>query len=170
MNRYIAKIAIAGEGGTGKTTLLHRWVDGIFIPDTKMTIGSSFMVKTLSFGDKSLLLQIWDLGGEKQFRNILKGFVQGAVVTLYTFSLNNYYSFYNAEEWITLIREGGCGNIVAVGTKADLPILVPDEEIKKLVEKNRLLGYFKVSSKTGENVEELFNFVAKTVAERIFII
>jgi len=39
------KIVVVGEGGVGKTTLLHRSIDDVFIDSTTMTIGTDFFVK-----------------------------------------------------------------------------------------------------------------------------
>jgi Ras-related protein Rab-7A len=45
--KFILKILLAGEGGVGKTTLLHRFVDGKFSAETRMTIGVEFFLKEL---------------------------------------------------------------------------------------------------------------------------
>ncbi|MEM2637088.1 MAG: Rab family GTPase [Candidatus Korarchaeota archaeon] len=165
MPRFLIKIAIAGEGGTGKTTLLHRWVDGVFLSDTRITIGTSFMVKNVSRNGKTFILQIWDLGGEERFRSILKEFVNGAAITLLVFDLSRVETFFRLDEWISLIRNGKCDNIVLVGTKSDLPQMVSDCEIEKIARTYNLLGPFKVSSKTGENVDVLFEYVVNLLSE-----
>ena len=167
---YVFKVCIAGEGGCGKTTLLHRWVEGVFLPDTKMTIGSSFMVKTVQYGDITMNLQIWDLGGEVRFRTFLPAFVKGARLTLLVFDITRYATFTRLPEWIRLIREeGGCENIILVGTKIDLieRRQVSAEEAFNFAQEQGLLGYAEVSSKTGQNVDELFNRVVEFLAESV---
>ena len=37
------KIVFAGEGGVGKTTMLHKYIEGRFLEDTKMTIGVDYV-------------------------------------------------------------------------------------------------------------------------------
>ncbi|MBY8982818.1 MAG: hypothetical protein KGD57_07710, partial [Candidatus Lokiarchaeota archaeon] len=49
----ILKVLTAGEGGVGKTTLLRRYVDGIFMADTRMTIGVEFFLKELIIEGKN---------------------------------------------------------------------------------------------------------------------
>ena len=72
MSRYIMKLITAGEGGVGKTTLLHRYVEGKYLEDTKMTIGVEFFVKELEFEDFEAVLQLWDFGGQERFRFTLE--------------------------------------------------------------------------------------------------
>ena len=43
----VLKILLAGDGGVGKTTLLHKYVKGEFLADTKMTIGVEFFIKEI---------------------------------------------------------------------------------------------------------------------------
>ena len=44
----IFKIIIGGDGGVGKTTMLHRYVEGKFSMDTKMTIGADILHKVIT--------------------------------------------------------------------------------------------------------------------------
>ena len=54
------KICVFGDGGVGKTTLVNRYLSGVFNDSTKMTLGMQFFVKKLTFGDTTVSLQIWD--------------------------------------------------------------------------------------------------------------
>ena len=74
----ILKVLTAGEGGVGKTTLLRRYVDGIFMADTRMTIGVEFFLKELTIEEKKITLQLWDFGGQERFRFLLESYAAGA--------------------------------------------------------------------------------------------
>ena len=55
----VIKAVILGEGGVGKTTLLKRFSEGVFVPDTKMTIGAGFVTaKLMNSEDKEVEVQI----------------------------------------------------------------------------------------------------------------
>jgi len=54
------KLCIFGDGGVGKTTLVHRYLTKIFKEDLKMTIGADFSVKELEIDGKTVVLRIWD--------------------------------------------------------------------------------------------------------------
>ena len=55
------KICLFGDGGVGKTTLLGRYLTGIFKANQSITIGVEFHVKKVDVDGKIVLLQIWDL-------------------------------------------------------------------------------------------------------------
>jgi len=74
----VLKVLTGGDGGVGKTTLLHRYVEGKFSSETKMTIGVEFFLKELMIDDQKVLLQLWDFGGQERFRFLLKSYVIGA--------------------------------------------------------------------------------------------
>ncbi len=43
------------------------------------TIGVEFSSKTLSFGNKSIKLQIWDTAGQERFRSVARSYYKGAI-------------------------------------------------------------------------------------------
>lgn len=70
--KFILKILTAGEGGVGKTTLLHRYVEGMFSADTRMTIGVEFFLKEVNIDSQHCTLQLWDFGGQERFRVFIR--------------------------------------------------------------------------------------------------
>ncbi len=71
------KLCIFGDGGVGKTTLVKRYLTGVFAGDTTMTIGVDFHIKKLNIEGKEVGLQIWDFAGEDRFRFLLPSYVFG---------------------------------------------------------------------------------------------
>ena len=57
------KVILAGEGGTGKTAVAKRFVEGSFSKTYEATIGSDFRVRTISIGTSEVRINIWDLSG-----------------------------------------------------------------------------------------------------------
>jgi len=169
-DQYYFKIITAGEGGVGKTTLLYRYVDGVFLKDTKMTIGVEFFLKEINIDNNIYKLQLWDLGGEQQFRVLLKHYITGASGALLMFDLTREITLLKIDEWIDLIREANRElPILLLGTKLDLTekICVDDTHALQHKEKFRLLDYLKISSKTGQNVNESFELITRKIIERI---
>ena len=59
------KVLIIGDPTVGKTSFVHRYVNDIFRPDYKGTIGVDFALKVVRWSDEEILkLQIWDIAGE----------------------------------------------------------------------------------------------------------
>jgi small GTP-binding protein len=166
----VLKTIIAGDGGVGKTTLLHRYVEGKFIADTRMTIGVQFHLKEFMIGEEQIYLQIWDFGGQERFRFLLKSYAKGAKGALLLFDLTRLHTLMHIKDWIEICRaENSELPIVFVGSKLDLvkSVNITDESALKVKDEYNLADYIKVSSKTGENVELAFRKLADKILEVI---
>ena len=169
MKKFILKILTAGEGGVGKTTLLHRFVEGQFSAETKMTIGVEFFLKEVEFDGKQCTLQLWDFGGQERFRFLLESYVLGAKGALLMFDLTRPITLDNLEQWVNICRKGDPDlPILFVGTKLDLveDIMVDDDYAEQFQEAFDLFDYLKISSKTGENVHKAFEMLTMRILER----
>jgi len=167
--KFILKILTAGEGGVGKTTLLHRYVEGKFSAETKMTIGVEFFLKETEIDENQCTLQLWDFGGQERFRFLLESYVLGAKGALLMFDLTRMMSLENLEQWLNIVRKGNPNlPVLFVGTKLDLvdEIQVDDDYANTFLKEFNLLGFLKISSKTGENVAEVFNYLTRTILEK----
>ena len=167
--RYTFKIVIAGDGGTGKTTLINRYMTNKFNVDTKMTIGAGFFTKTLEINDSILKLQIWDFGGEKRFRFILPTYCKGAHGVIMAFDLTRLPTFVNLDEWINIVKKNAEDpKIILIGTKLDLGEKIDEETISEFLKRNNeIASFYKTSSKTGENVEDVFMQMGKLLLENL---
>ena len=87
---YSYKVLIAGDGGVGKTTLLHRYVKGVFIEDLKMTMGVEFFTVDLVVNDCAIMVQLWDFAGQDHFRFMLEGYAMGASAALILIDLTRF--------------------------------------------------------------------------------
>ena len=162
----VLKVLTAGEGGVGKTTLLHRYVEGKFSSETKMTIGVEFFLKELMIDDQKVLLQLWDFGGQERFRFLLKSYVIGARGALLMFDLTRAMSLERIPEWVNICRKENPNlPILFLGSKADLAedMNISKDYIMSYKEQFNLYDYLEVSSKTGNNVESAFESVTRKI-------
>ncbi len=172
------KIIILGEGGVGKTTLLHRFVSNIFVDSTKMTIGTDFFIKKIDIsndnGEKyQLTLLLWDFAGQERFRFILNEYIKGAEGIILAFDLSRIATLYRIKNWIGLLKESNVWDdpntkYFLLGTKKDLeqkndPTSISKETIEEFKEKFKADSYFETSSVDGSGIEDLFNYVAKSM-------
>ena len=158
---------MAGPGGAGKTSLLQQYVKNSFSETTKMTIGVDFFLKELRLGsDVDVSLQLWDFGGQRQFREIHGDYVKGARGALLLVDLTRIFEIERVKKWVDLVRfERDDLPIVLIGNKVDLQdlIKVKDEELKYAMEEFNMETMLKTSAKTGKNVDKAFDTIAEIV-------
>ena len=162
----VLKVLTAGEGGVGKTTLLHRYVEGKFSSETKMTIGVEFFLKELMIDDQKVLLQLWDFGGQERFRFLLKSYVIGARGALLMFDLTRAMTLEKIPQWVNICRKENPNlPILFLGSKADLAddMNISKDYIMSYKDQFNLYDYLEVSSKTGNNVESAFESVTREI-------
>jgi small GTP-binding protein len=156
----VIKILIIGEGGVGKTTLIHKLVTGKF-SDQSMTIGIGFATKIMKTLDgHSFKLQLWDVGGQSRFRLLIPSAKGGAKGVILAFDLSRPSTFARLDDWVRLVRTDLPPDkyvpIMLVGTKCDLARGVMTEAAKRCVARMHLDGFVETSSKENVRVNEPF--------------
>jgi small GTP-binding protein len=167
--KFILKILTAGDGGVGKTTLLHRYVEGRFSAETKMTIGVEFFLKEYILDGLHCTLQLWDFGGQERFRFLLESYVLGAKGALLMFDLTRPITLESIEQWVNICRKGDPNlPIIFLGTKSDLAdeIMIDDSYAQQYKEYFNFFDYLRISSKNGENVHKAFELITKKILEK----
>jgi len=160
----IFKICLFGDAGCGKTTLAKRYMTNQFISDTKMTIGVSLETKTFNLDEKRIKLQVWDFGGEERFRFFLPGYIKGTHGGILMYDTTNLASLSHLDDWLAVIKESYQRfPILLTGGKNDLEEerQISFDEGNNFASSRELSGFFETSSKTGNNVEILFETLTR---------
>ncbi|MFX1562050.1 MAG: hypothetical protein ACFFDP_01950, partial [Promethearchaeota archaeon] len=55
----VLKLIVFGEGGVGKTTMIHRFITGTYL-EARMTVGSGFATKNVEVDGNTVTISIWD--------------------------------------------------------------------------------------------------------------
>ena len=167
------KVCIFGDGGVGKTTLVNRYLTGVFKTDFAMTIGVDFLMKKLEIKNKLVSLQIWDFAGETRFRFLLPSYVRGASAGIFMFDVTRQSSLKNLPEWLEVFKKGTEEReeempIIMVGGKSDLHERrsVTSKDAADIARSHNLYEYIECSAKTGENVESIFYKLAHELTDR----
>jgi len=166
----IFKICIFGEKNVGKFLLIHTFALETFNKKTKPPMGVDIAVKTLTIDSFKITLQIWILGTELSFKFIFPAFTRGAAGGIFMYDITKYSSLRNIEDWLLAFKESLSDDkkeipIVMVGGKLDLfkKRMISRRSAKKISKKYKLFKYFECSSKTGKNVDKMFEFLTKTI-------
>jgi small GTP-binding protein len=155
-------LAVLGEGGSGKSTLIARLVTGEFL-DKSMTVGFDVETWTVQESDAGCIkLVMFDFGGQKQFRFFQGSLIMGAKAALLVFDCCSYHSMIRIHDWLGMLEAIPDEHKILVGTKIDVGGSISDEEISSFA-KELNLAYVTVSSKTGQNfdvlIEKLHNIL-----------
>jgi len=160
---------VGGDSGVGKTSLLRRYVDGMFDESTIMTVGVDFFFKQVDINSGTCSLQLWDLGGQERFRHLIESYVMGARGALLLFDITRMPKINNILQWVNIIRLHDMNlPIILVGTKLDLKdaIAVDDESAIHIKNAFNMIKYVKTSAKTGINVDDAFQTLGKRILEK----
>ena len=164
--KHVFKILILGDGGVGKTTLLHRFVEGEFIDTATMTIGVQVRTKDIEIGSDYCQLLIFDVSGQERFQYMVEEFFKGVNGALILFDITNMKSFINIKKWMTLLNKFYKNlPVILVASKYDLQefSMVGDIYATKLRERLGIIDYVKTSSKLGLNYNSPFRLIAKSI-------
>ena len=69
-----------------------------------MTIGLDIGIKQVEVEGKNIILQIWDLAGEKRFRFFLPGYSLGASAGIFMYDVTRPTSLCDIEEWLKVFK------------------------------------------------------------------
>lgn len=112
------KVGMVGDSAIGKTSLMVKYVEGAFDEDYIQTLGLSpayaipnlillgvnFMEKTISIRNTEITFSIWDLGGQREFVNMLPLVCNDAVAILFMFDLSRKSTLNSIKEWYRQAR------------------------------------------------------------------
>lgn len=168
MNRVDLKVVLLGKEFGGKTSLVERYLNDRFLDlPYQNTIGAAFGAKRVEVNNKKITIGIWDTAGGERYEAMSRIYYRGARGAIVCYDLTDSVSFERAKFWVNELQkhEENC-RLYLCGTKKDI---INDNPDQRQVPASQVLHYaveqnaeiFETSSKTGENVRELFYKVAE---------
>ena len=172
--RLKSKVCLVGEKAVGKTSLVCRFVMNMFDEQYITTIGTRVSKKEVrvSMPERNLTvdvdLMIWDIMGEKGFRELLKdAYFYGANGILAVADLTRRRTLDDLDDWIDGVEQvvGKVPILLAVN-KTDLSSTAQFQE-RDVAQFAKAYDseFFLTSAKTGQKVEAVFARLATLVAE-----
>lgn len=159
------KVVLLGRWYCGKTSLVERFIYNRFEDKYQNTIGAAFSAKTLKIKNEELVVSVWDTVGDERYESISKMYYRNARAAVVCYDLTDPESWKRAKFWVEEVRshEETC-KIYLCGTKLDLlkntDRATDFRDVTKYT-KEFDAKEFETSSKTGENIDQLFEEVAK---------
>lgn len=163
------KLILLGDFGVGKTTLFHRIRTGRFLQGAHTVdqhMGVCEKALPMKHSRNSLWISLWDTAGEERFLSLNNCYFRDADAVLLTYSLSGPVSFDSLSHWLHVARQYCAdADVFLLGNKSDLEIHVPEEKVERFAEEHGATGRYKVSAKTGENVD----WCLQEMADKLFL-
>lgn len=171
--RMKVKICLVGEGAVGKTCLIRRFIHDQFDDRYISTLGAKVSKKEIVVdadgAQVSVDMTIWDIMGEKGFRELLKeAYFHGAQGVLAVCDVTRAETLTDLDDWVAaVVKVTGQIPVEFLANKADLKDeqVVTAEDLESAA-KTHAAPFLFTSAKTGENVEQAFANLAKMVSAR----
>ena len=155
-----------GDSGTGKTSILKRYIENKFDENNASTIGMEFRKKNIEIKDgNTILLKLIDSAGQEKYRALTKSYINNVNAVLFVFAFNDKNSFECLEGWMNLFKESYRGEdyipMYLVGNKCDLERDVSNDLINQFKEVYKGIKYYETSAKENRGINELFEEIAE---------
>nr|XP_010932061.1 ras-related protein Rab5 isoform X2 [Elaeis guineensis]XP_019708806.1 ras-related protein Rab5 isoform X2 [Elaeis guineensis]XP_029122785.1 ras-related protein Rab5 isoform X2 [Elaeis guineensis] len=154
--------------GTGKTSIVLRFVKGQYFDCQESTIGAAFFSQILSLNEATVKFDIWDTAGQERYHSLAPMYYRGAAAAVVVYDISSTDSFTRAKKWVQELQRQGNPRLVMalVANKADLETKrqVDNEEGELYAQENGLF-FIETSAKTAQNVNELFYEIAKRLVK-----
>ncbi|MGB8772025.1 MAG: Rab family GTPase [Candidatus Korobacteraceae bacterium] len=161
------KICMLGSFGVGKTSLVARFVSGIFSTKYQSTVGVKIDKREMRLGDKDVLLMLWDLAGEDSRSQVNTSYLQGAA---------GYFLVVDGTWSESLVTAKGIHKRV-LETVGEIPFMlivnksdlwdkwqITSPDLEKLEAEGWKIKL--TSAKTGDGVEEMFTLLTEEILRR----
>lgn len=161
---YLFKIVICGDSGVGKSCLLLRFADQIWINNYIATIGVDFRYKTIQIDGKIVKFQIWDTAGHERFHSINSAYYRGCDGAILCYDVCRRDTFKNIPYHLEQIQEKAKTHStkILVATKCDMKkerIISFNEGIQLSQQLN--IPFLELSSKENRHVKDTFEEMAR---------
>ena len=155
------KVCMVGLFGTGKTSLVQRFVHSMFSERYLSTVGVKIDRKPIQVDGADLTLVLWDLAGRDSHEDITTSYLRGAHAILYVADGTRRETCDQLPELRALVREasGEVPEVLAIN-KSDLKerwVLASADEQNL----SKVFDLVRTSAKTGDGVEEAFRRIGR---------
>jgi len=161
------KVCLLGDFAVGKTSLVRRFVEGIFDEKYLSTIGTRISRRALTLERAGqaveLTLLIWDLAGGERFSQVMESYYRGAAGAMLVCDLTRPETLkalrdYAEDFWSVNPQ----APLVLVGNKVDLTDqrALSDQDLATIAGQCQA-PWFTSSARTGENVERAFRLLGE---------
>ncbi|CAH1982595.1 unnamed protein product [Acanthoscelides obtectus] len=172
---HLYKILVIGDLGTGKTSIIKRYVHRFFTQHYRATIGVDFALKVLNWDDNTLIrLQLWDIAGQERYGNMTRVYYKEAVGAFIVFDVTRRTTFESVVNWKSdldskvQLPDGSPIPCVLLANKCDQPaegIVSNPSKMDEYCQENGFAAWFKTSARDNINIDEAARGLVEKILE-----
>ncbi|WP_457557628.1 Rab family GTPase [Candidatus Harpocratesius sp.] len=166
--RIQKKICLLGSDGVGKTSVVVRFTKGTFSNSYLVTLGVDFyeytFIKKNEKEKRELIVQIWDLASQRSFQTMRSQYLSYSNFVIIVVDYNRITPDF-IKPWIADIKKHAGKDVPFLIALNKIDLLNSEEESKvvKELESEYNVKVFATSAKTGENIVEMFQYIADSL-------
>jgi len=161
---HLFKILVIGDIGTGKTSIIKRYVHNFYSPHYRATIGVDFAMKVLNWNDEAIIrLQLWDIAGQERFGNMTRVYYKEASGAFIVFDVTRAATFEGVNRWKSdldakvRLADGRQIPCVLLANKCDLEktgIVTKPQDMDDYCNRHGFVGWAETSAKENTGIED----------------
>lgn len=155
------KVCLLGASGVGKTSLVRRYVEGIFSDKYLTSIGVKIDKKRVELNGTQAQLMLWDIEGVDRYSGFNAKYLRGASAIIIVVDQTRTQSLHDGIEICRMAKGVAELPVALVVNKMDLPSGGAWQETLKETSAQWFDYQFDTSAKTGDGVEAMFLGVAQ---------
>ncbi|KAG8946163.1 hypothetical protein FRC04_012018 [Tulasnella sp. 424] len=116
------KLVLLGEGNSGKSSIVQRFVSNEFQANKEPTIGAAFLTQRCRLEDRVFRYELWDTAGAKRFDRLAPMYYRNAQAAVLVYDVTKASSLEKAKSWVKEVQRQANPNIIIAlaGNKVDL--------------------------------------------------
>ncbi|CAG9759423.1 unnamed protein product [Ceutorhynchus assimilis] len=177
---HLYKILVIGDLGTGKTSIIKRYVHRFFTQHYRATIGVDFALKVLNWDENTLIrLQLWDIAGQERYGNMTRVYYKEAVGAFIVFDVTRRNTFESVINWKTdldskvQLPDGTQIPCVLLANKCDQQkegLVTNPTKMDEFCRENGFASWFETSARDNINIDEAARALVEKILEKDSII
>ncbi|CAB3374972.1 Hypothetical predicted protein [Cloeon dipterum] len=177
---HLYKILVIGELGTGKTSIIKRYVHQFFSQHYRATIGVDFALKVLTWDQNTIIrLQLWDIAGQERFGNMTRVYYKEAVGAFIVFDVTRTATFDAVLKWKNdldtkvKLSDGTAIPCVLLANKCDQPkegIANTPAKMDEYIKEHGFAGWYETSAKENINIDDAARFLVSKILQNDILV
>lgn len=161
---HLYKILVIGDLGSGKTSIIRRYVHHFFSQHYRATIGVDFALKVINWDPVTTVrLQLWDIAGQERYGNMTRVYYKEAVGAFIVFDVTRVNTFESVSNWKTdldgkvQLPDGSQIPCVLLANKCDQQkegLVNNSCKMDEYCKDKGFISWFETSAKENINIDE----------------